>query len=568
MVTYSDSPLSSYYRELIEDDERWCSELLSIVDRETANIVPYKPSNFQKYYIEKRKNGPRRRVIVKPRQIFASTQIKASNFKDVVTLPGTRCLIVTHNDDATKIFRQTIRNWCDQLDAVGLLPEKDLDNDGILSFKNLQSFIVFLTAGSKMGARSTSFNRVHLSEVAHWASDPSTLMGSILPSMPQDAHIDMESTPNGVEGPLHDYYVDAKNGENEWEPIFWRWFDNPAYVKEVPDGFVLGAAEEKVMKQYNLSMEQMAWRRWMQAEMRRTRKDQERTMFQQEYPEDDISCFLAGSDLVLSQEALMMLIEMVQPPKINREGWDIWKAPIPNRPYVLGADSSEGKMDYSAAQILDALTLEQVARYHAKTIPSVYAEAINIGARVYNNAHTVVETPGPGERVLDRLMSYFGYDNLFYYVDEITKKAKDEPGWPQNMKTRGILIDTLQTLTMSLGYTVYDERTVRELASLTWRKVGNMRRARAEAAPGAHDDLVFGLGLALCGADDARLHYLKTRNPRATGRRVVSVADQLGSRPPEVYRGWDWDGVIPGDLEQGIERLELQGNRRVVTPFD
>jgi hypothetical protein len=88
------------YSYLLDNSNLWMEGLLSIPTRE-GSMVDMKLSNFQNYYVSYRdnKDNPLRRVICKPRQIFASTVILASNFKDLITLPGTRVLVMTHHDD-------------------------------------------------------------------------------------------------------------------------------------------------------------------------------------------------------------------------------------------------------------------------------------------------------------------------------------------------------------------------------------------------------------------------------------------------------------------------------------
>lgn len=552
----------------IYDDLENGVKLLSILNREKGTVTPFDPSNFQKHYMHVRRTGRKRRLILKPRQIYASTIILAKNFLKTAVIPGTRCLEMTHEGLSTELFRQTVREWCQILDGVGLLPEVEQDNAEILSFKNTNSYMVFSTAGSKQGGRSTAYNTVHLSELAHYeVSDPYKLVQGIIPSIPADGELDIESTPNGVDGPFYDYYTDAKNGELDWDTIFWRWFDNPAYVREPESEVKFTTEEQKLVDMYGLSLNQIAWRRFTMSQMRRRRSEQsegQRTMFHQEYPEDDISCFLAGSDTVIDNDALMSMIEWVQVPVLNKEGFDIWKAPSPRSVYVVGGDTSEGKKDYTAIGIMDARSQELVARYHGKVTPSTAAEIVNIGARIYNNALVNIETPGPGAVVLDRLQSYpLYYDNLFYYFDEFTGEVKDNPGWPQNLKTRTDMIDVLQTSSESLSFRVYDERTIRELASLTWKKVGAMRRARAEAGPGAHDDLVFMLGLCLMACPAALSKVRTSRGLHGEGNRVVGMGGGMTGAQTQrqtvkngVHRLDNVEGILHGDLP-------LEGGQRV-----
>ena len=502
--------------QLTSDPVLWMESLLSIEDR-NGKILDFKLTPFQKKYVAWRldssKRKKKRRALLKTRQLYATTIILAFNLWKCVTTPGCKVLVMTNKDDTTAFCRLRIKQWCDQLEGVGMLPHREQDNDTMLTFDTLQSLMVFQTAGAKGTIRGGNFNILHFSEVAFWPGDPAKTIGGILPAISDESEVDLESTPQGAEGPLYDYYTQAKAGDlDDWESMFVPWYEHDEYVREYSEDFerTLTDKERKLRMKYGLSLGQLAWRRNQIAVYKNTGLGDE-GMFGQEYPEDDISCFLAGTDTVLDSEALQDFIGWVTPPLVVYEEWDIWKEPVATNPYVIGVDSSEGKSDYSAAHIMNAINNEVVAVAHQRCTPSHLAKVIDAGARIYGNAEVVVETPGPGTTVLDRLLFQFSYNNLYYHLDDLTGKVKDDPGWPQNVKTRSNVIDTLQESTRHRTYRVYHEKTVRELASLTWRRVGNMKRARAEAAPGAHDDLVFSLGLALCTASDAGIRWRKQR---------------------------------------------------------
>lgn len=577
-ITTSTQTLDEFYDSLLDSDEEWIETLLSILHKESQEIRDFVLSFLQREYLRIRREGEvtgkRRRVILKPRQAFISTAIQAKNFKDFNNIPGTRVLVVVQSDETKALFRSQIDQWADQLELLGKKPKYDIDNQGMIEIKSMQCAYVIVTAGAKFGGRGGNFNRVHLSEVDFWQGDPHALMRGITPALTQNAEVDIESTANLADGVLHDYYTAAKNGENEWQHIFWRWFDNPEYVRSVPEGFSPTLEELELKGKHGLSLEQLSWRRWMQSEMKNAAKGGQgiKASFVKEYPEDDIRPFIAGGDQVLDEDALLKYVSIVIPFLAEHEGWKFWKGPESGVPYAIGSDPSEGKNDYTGQHIFNAWSKEQVGVYREKVDPADVAKGLNLVGRMYNNALIAVETPGPGTRVNDRLLDQYHYPNLYYYYNDITGVFNEQPGWPENGVTRNILMDLIQEWTRVLGYRIYDEQTLRELASLTWRKLGSMKRARAEAGAGAHDDLVFSLAISLVVCSEAvkrhnELYGIQT-GPRAVTIDQIRWEAQMGMRPPSNAKGpeqwdsWRWDGVIPGELDrETMQGYETESSR-------
>ena len=502
----------------LSDDVYWIESLLS-VNTKNQTIIPFKLNGFQRFYMDWRaRSTSGRRVIVKSRQITCSTIIKAKNLKKAVTIPATKILTMTHHDEATQLFRLVVREWCHQLENLRMLPPVEKDSDDILSFKGLNSSMIFTTAGGKLGGRAATYTTVHASEIAHWPKDPGPIIGSILPSIPQfpAGEIDMESSPKGAAGPLYEYYGDAKIGANEWDYTFWEWWKQEEYRRRVPQGFEPTIEESRLLSKHHLDLEQIAWRRWTKQEMKRTATlgiQDSGGLFPQEYPEDDISCFMAGTDIVIDSEALTTYIARIEEPFVSEEGWDIWEKWQPGDPYVITADPSRGKSDWGAAHIINFKTNSVVARLHVRVIPSHFTDLLYKGAKMYGLPLMVIETPGPGEEVIGRIQSPpFNYPNLYYHLNEVTGKISNEPGWPQNQHTRTLVIGALQHWLNACALKCGDERTVREMTSLTWHRAGQLKRIdRAEAAIGTHDDLALSLGIGLAVRDEVmRLHNMKS----------------------------------------------------------
>jgi hypothetical protein len=117
------------------------------------------------------------------------------------------------------------------------------------------------------------------------------------------------------------------------------------------------------------------------------------------------------------------------------KGYWIFKYPQAGKSYMVSADVARGDAsDYSAAQILEIETMEQVAEYKGKLPTKEYARALMTMATEYNNALLVVENANVGWAVIQEVLDA-NYPNLFYsssdlqYVDvenQMTNKLNRE----------------------------------------------------------------------------------------------------------------------------------------------
>ena len=112
----------------------------------------------------------------------------------------------------------------------------------------------------------------------------------------RDGRVVIESTANGMGNFLHELWNEAKSGENNYTPHFYTWWQDPEY--RFPGQVLEDLSEEEVLLQrtHQLSLEQLAWRREKQRDLRAS--------FPQEYPEDDVTCFLAGGRCCFDTRAL------------------------------------------------------------------------------------------------------------------------------------------------------------------------------------------------------------------------------------------------------------------------
>ena len=262
--------------------------------------VPYKPNRSQ---LEYRKKKTRRNLILKGRQQGLSKEIDADQLADCLK-KSTNAVVISHEKEATKRLFAAVRYYVDNLE---MKPQVSIDSKSELKFPEVGSSYFIGTAGQKAFGRGDTVDRAHLSEAAFYENFEAILAG--ISEAAEQGQIDIETTANGRNG-FYDLWEKAKRGMSPYTCIFIPWFLNEEYSSDtmsvedkeglsvsvrqlfaIPDNEFGFTEEEKaliarVKKEWDidLTVGQIKWRRykvWDKGDL-----------FFQEYPEDDVSCFL------------------------------------------------------------------------------------------------------------------------------------------------------------------------------------------------------------------------------------------------------------------------------------
>ena len=202
------------------------------------------------------------------------------------------------------------------------------DNAKELHFEKLDSGYKVGTAGNKSVGRSQTIQYFHGSEVAFWMNAGEHTKG-VMQAVPDGAgtEVILESTANGVGNYFHEQWKLAESGHSEFQAIFVPWFWQSEYKKKLPEDFELEPEEHKAQQYYNLSSEQMYWRRMKIAELTTDGVDGDKA-FKQEYPMNAAEAFqVSGGDGLITSDMCMA----ARRNKVNGNG-----------PYVVGVDPSRG----------------------------------------------------------------------------------------------------------------------------------------------------------------------------------------------------------------------------------
>lgn len=503
--------------------KKYIEEYIKIKDK-NSNIIPFKINEPQQrlYGIIKNQNElkkPIRIIILKARQMGFSTITEAIIFKKTATKKNINSGIIAHKDESTTNLFNMSKRIYDNLPEE-LKPAIKNSNAKELIFntkdnKGLDSKIKCMTAGGQGVGRSDTFNNLHISELAFWQGDKKTTLNGLLQAVPNtsDSMIIIESTANGF-----DYFKElwdkAVNGENDFIALFVGWHELQEYRMPYT-GFELTEEEEQIKNLYNLSNEQITWRRWCIA----NNCGGDIQLFKQEYPINPQEAFISTGTCVFDKEAIINRIQELKQPikqgffvydtyynkdfnevliKNNTIKWiednngyiKIYADVKNGYPYVLGGDTAGEGSDNFAGQVIDNISGKQVAVLKHQFDEDMYAKQMYCLGMYYNKALMGIETnysTYPTKEV-ERLQ----YSNLYVREreDTYTHNIAKAFGFQTTSVTRPIILADLIRIFRDNINNINDKDTLKEALTFIRNEKG-----RPEAQQGAHDDLIMSLAI-------------------------------------------------------------------------
>lgn len=205
--------------------------------------------------------GRVRALIVKGRQQGISTYVEGRYLWKATMNQAIRAFVVANKGENTKGLFTMSKRFYNNLPKA-LQPELGACNGYEMNFPNLESGFRVSSAGSEEVGRGLTITHLHGSEVAFWEAGDS-IIASLFQAVPNlnNTEVILESTAQGPVGIFHKLVSDALEGTNGYQVIFAPWFWEDTYRLPVPAGFELTREEREYMELYNLTIEQMVWRR-------------------------------------------------------------------------------------------------------------------------------------------------------------------------------------------------------------------------------------------------------------------------------------------------------------------
>lgn len=459
-----------------------------------------------------RKRKPIRIIILKARQMGFSTETEAIIFKNVVTHHNYNAGIVAHKEDSTTNLFNMSKRMLEYL-PEDIKPEQKKSNAKELVFNDdqgtgLDSRIKCMTAGGKGIGRSDTFTALHLSELAFWEGDKKATMTGLLQAVPNtpDSMIIIESTANGYEY-FKEMWDRAVAGKSDFYPLFIGWNELKEYCMPYT-GFDLTQEERELKEQYNLTLEQLTWRRWCI----QNNCSGDINQFKQEYPICPEEAFLSTGNCYFNKENIINRINTAPEPLVRgkftcyydgirirnqkfleqEEGnIKIYEYPEKRVPYVLGGDTAGEGSDYFTAHVINNITGKQVAVLKQQYNEIEYVKQVYCLGMFYNCALVGLEnnfSTYPTQKLME-----LNYPNQYVRKkeDQYNNKYEKSYGFKTTSITRPYILGLLQEIIHNNTDVIQDKETLREMLTFIVNDKG-----RAEAEEGYHDDLVMALAIS------------------------------------------------------------------------
>lgn len=495
----------------IGHDER-IRNLYRVKDKLSNRAVFFVPNASQERFLKSRS---KRNIILKCRQVGFTTLNCIRALDLVLWEPGTKTGILCHKLGTVKTIFNDIIKYCFyyfKKDWGHLYrPVVKADSANALFFesdglgRSLQSSILVLH-----DFRGKSLSFLHVSEASRIEDD--RLVGS-LNSVSDAGEITLESTAYGRSGEFYRLWQlwREKRQLAPYKGFFVPWYvhyPEPGMEVPVPKDIKWSLRELELLEGYKgkITPEKLAWRRW--AIEAKCVGSEER--FENEYPTNDIDCFLSSEHSVFPRSILKLHLNHVKDPFFQgflvsdgkrmsvqpdpKGPIAIWEEPDPSHAYVIGADPAGGVgKDMAAAYVKDQQTGKLVARIWGDLIPADFAKELWKLAKFYNNAYICIEVNNHGHTVLHILSEELSYKSLYRrtVLDQITKSPTKKLGFRTTNESKILITENLKTALKNGKLIVQDSALISQMSNFvqTASKTGAM--VRRQAAGNGHDDLVM-----------------------------------------------------------------------------
>jgi hypothetical protein len=337
---------------------------------------------------------------------------------------NTNAVIISHEKEATKRLFNSVRDFVENATKT---PLTSIDSKSEMKFPETKSSYFIGTAGQRAFGRGDTVDRAHLSEASFY-DDLERILNGIAEAT-EYGQIDIETTPNG-RNQVYDLWQRAKAGLSSYTPIFIPWFIDQEYsvdnfTEEERNGLSASVREMIEMKDEDFvktitgeeaRFKEKAETEWKDENVkitngmlkwRRYKIWDKGAMFWQEYPEDDVSCFLQSGRTVFS------IVQTDIKRRIPLNDLDSWKvhvslkAQLRGRTLYAGIDCAEGTLtgDAHVFSVIDINDGKGVVIFemHSNEPIDVFDLKVSKVLNAYPNIVCAVEKNGLGVAHVNRL---------------------------------------------------------------------------------------------------------------------------------------------------------------------
>lgn len=403
------------------------------------------------------------------------------------TQPLELAVVSYKQPSAEHLLRNHVRVVWESLPAT-IRPPLAVDNVGRLVIRDSGAAFMALSAETKGGIRSYTFQRCLLTEFDH-ASDPADMLSAVEAALNHNPLI-VETTAATYGSAMHQRVQGLQAGTIPGRLLFFGWFEHPEYRRTPPPGFTPTPDELAMQARHKLDLEQLAWYRWKLGRQGSRRK------MQREYPNTIDEAFGSAGDGWFEVEDLASTKRL---PWVVGEDRVRWADPDPLDRYAIGGDCSAGRGgDPAAHAVLSLKRRAPVSAWTSAVVgPSQHArlladEGYRYATRVPGQkpvpAAICLESNGEwGAKTLGALRA-LGYPEACLYTGDDGKE------WTTNARSKVLMFEALRDAWRDGLLEAVDERTLGQVWSVLLDDKG-VRPFVPEGLP-HHGDLVIGYALA------------------------------------------------------------------------
>jgi hypothetical protein len=567
--------------------KRFIENYFQVPEDRSGDLLPFKfnwtqDRAYQIYKEEKLSGKPVRLWFLKARRVGLTSLFAADDIVDAWSKDNRRVGIIAHNDDRARRILAMCKSFYKRVPLHLQLPLSK-DATGGLKFLNHDSELIIGTCKFPEKVRGDGLHRAHLSEAAWYGNTFSLVMNEISTTIAPESSTAMiiETTGRNRGSSAHKHWDASKEGATPFRAVFLPWIEDPTAIR----GFSSDLHKKVIMDEiqsieprlaeknryFKLSAEQCHWAYWQYV----YRCSAEFDYFSREFPYDEEEAWASeGSSFFGDNEITKMqpdrnykiysfkdrflnsvftkFEELSMPKKIEDDGGalhlKVWAVPVPNRPYVIGADVSLGEEGgtFSAGYVIDMETREMMLAYHGRIRPDEHACLLVSLGTIYNNAILGPEVnPGGGGMAVLTDIYRLSYFNVYTWRHRdsiegpyLTKKA----GWWTTPTTRPLALGELRKMFREIAHLNFadpgmfrDKMLLEEMRSFHCDPESN----RPQAAEGAYDDRIMALAIAhrvaadevLGGALDIYAQHDQKQAPHQKMLDQIASMEQKYDRP-------------------------------------
>ncbi len=476
-------------KALFSNRKLMMESLLEIENKE-RKLVPFTLNPIQLDMLE---TSGYRDVYVKPAQVGATSFHLADFYLDNITISGTVSVVISYDETSAKRLIIKAKRFHQFLERkIPSIPRMEHKGAEELTWEDRDtghySIMYIFSSRSYTLGRGEAIHNLLLDEYGFWLlGTHEQVFSSAVQRVPLKlgTKVRIQSTANGEDNPHCEIYRAAKEGtavsQSVYKPHFYPWFIHPEYIMYADDPFCLNKdnidplpmlqSDEILLMKVLIShygfdeydaMAKLRWRRYKKAEMASLRRSGDTVLlFEQEFPEDDETCFLVAGDQAYNTDIITDKIRQCIPAPIQKNivatdsrtkdtvsaTLDIWHDKEEGLGYIVSIDPGKGKTSESVGHVWhftdeykdkDNNEIPPVMQ-HCATLAGFYDEwemalLMKEVAHYYNGA---VIAP---EDNLDIVSHLRDYPDLYYREDVRTGKLVRAIGWQTNLSTKPYMI--------------------------------------------------------------------------------------------------------------------------------